>query len=71
MLTISSLIANFKALNTDVLIQESLTETMPAFEKVQKEQLKAGKNNKGETRNMQLQRQHKTHCRDWEHLIYF
>jgi hypothetical protein len=49
MLTISKLIANFKALNTDVLIQESLTETMPAFEKVQKEQLKAGKNNKGET----------------------
>lgn len=47
MLTISKLLSNFKALDTDSVIDNSLKETMPAFEEVQKKQLTAGLNNKG------------------------
>lgn len=47
MLTISKLLSNFKALDTDDVIDNSLKETMPAFEREQKEQLTSGLNNKG------------------------
>lgn len=48
-MTISSLAENFRKLNTDKVIDESFRETTDSFEKLQKDQLKAGKTNKGDT----------------------
>ena len=48
MLTITKLLNNFQKLDTEKLIKKSLTETIPRFETIQKEQLKFGKTNTGE-----------------------
>lgn len=42
MLTISTLLNNFRTLNTDTIIRESLEETKPDFIKSNKDQLKGG-----------------------------
>ncbi len=49
MLTIASLSAKFKTLNTDKVIEESFIETKDSFKRINKEQLKTGKTNTGET----------------------
>ena len=49
MVTISSLKLKFELLDTNKIIQDSLVETMPAFEQANKDQLRGGINNKGES----------------------
>lgn len=46
-MTIVSLSDKFRSIDTDKIIQESLVETIPQFEKIQKEQLYAGKTKTG------------------------
>ena len=47
-MTISALKNKFETLNTDAIIDESLKQTMPEFENIQKKQLSSGLTNKGE-----------------------
>ena len=49
MLTISALKSKFETLDTNKIIQESLVETMPDFENANRDQLRGGINNKGES----------------------